>query len=88
MQDHFRSDFADHVSLQTGEFWKQVGISKPRASLGCSQLFWGRGTGVEQKTFFGNISSSGEPSRYFPAREGSRFVRRWRSRAPNRLLQT
>jgi hypothetical protein len=30
MQDHFRSDFADHVSLQPGQFWKQVRISKPR----------------------------------------------------------
>ena len=31
--------------------------------------------GVEQKTSFGSISSFGESSRYFPATEGSRFVR-------------
>jgi hypothetical protein len=31
------------------------------ASLGCSGLFWGRGMGVEQKTSFGSISSSGAP---------------------------
>ena len=37
--------------------------------------YLGRGMGVEQKTSFGSISSSGEPSRYFPATEGSRFVR-------------
>jgi hypothetical protein len=33
MQDHFRSDFAGHVSLQTREFWKQVRISKPLLSF-------------------------------------------------------
>jgi hypothetical protein len=51
-------------------------------------LILGPGNGCRAKTSFGSISSSREPSRYFAAMEGSRFVRRWGSRALNRLLQT
>jgi hypothetical protein len=58
-----------------------LGENRARGSLAsvfpewCSGLFWVRGMGVEQKTSFGSIFRSGEPSRYFPAREGERARR-------------
>jgi hypothetical protein len=43
MQDHFPSDFADHVSLQPGEFWKPVRISKPTKHRLARRFFFGIG---------------------------------------------
>ena len=59
---------------RSGFFRLSVSLAEPCPRLTLVMTIIWVGERVSNKTSFGSISSSGEPSRYFPTTEGSHFV--------------